>query len=405
LGEKGAFVNPNQKEHIELAIWKEIASENLSVSHDHWHIDRVLSFAYQLHSIYGGDLEVITAAVILHDLGRSDPDLHGQDSIEESIARARKILERANFPPDKLEQVITAVDEHDKPEVRPSTIEGRILKDADFLGGFGAWGILRIGMWAGETGGGVSQILDRLEHRMPGRLANLEFAESERLAREEMMFANLFLSLLKQPPRLPTRPWKGKYVVLEGISGSGKDCQADLLQERLETRAHTVVRVNEPADLYRKLRDGWERKHKRQLDDSMIMQLFLMADRYELTHMEVWPALEKGHTVISVRSFVSTLVYQCNGACDVAATAFAHRFVPLPDLVLLFDVDADVAWTRIKDRKDKGIHETRELLEKHRVLYRDICSTLFESQLKIIDASKSIGEVAEQTWKAVRSVL
>lgn len=398
-------MDSNRKEQIELAIWKEIAGEDLSVSHDRWHIDRVLSFAYQLQSIYGGDLEVITAAVILHDLGRSDPDLHGQDSIEESIARARKILERANLPSDKVEQVITAIDEHDKPEVRPSTIEGRILKDADFLGGFGAWGILRIGMWAGETGDGVVQVRDRLENRMPRRLANLEFAESRRLAREDMMFANLFTSLLRQAPKLPVRPWRGKYIVLEGIGGSGKDSQADRLQERLKVYGHTVLRVNEPADLHRMLRDGWERKHKRQLDDSMIMQFFLMADRYELTQMEVWPALEKGHTVISVRSFVSTLVYQCNGACDVAATAFAHRFVPLPDLILLFDVDANVAWTRIKDRKDKGIFETRELLKKHRVLYRDICSTLFEPQLKIIDASKSIGEVAEQTWKAMESVL
>jgi len=89
----------------------------------------------------------------------------------------------------------------------------------------------------------------------------------------------------------------------------------------------------------------------------------------------------------------------------VAATAFAHRFAPLPDLLMLFDVDADVAWARIEDREKRGIHETRELLEKHRVLYRDICSELFEPQLRIIDASKSIGEVAEQTWKAMESVL
>ena len=219
------------------------------------------------------------------------------------------------------------------------------------------------------------------------------------------MFADLFLSLLRQPPKLPVRPWRGKYIVLEGISGSGKDCQVDLLQQRLEACGHTVVRVYEPADVYRGLRDAWKKEHDKRLDDPMIMKFLLMADRYELIQGKVWPALENSHMVISVRSFVSTLVYQCNGACDVAATAFAHRFVPLPDLLLLFDVDADVAWARIEDRKYRGIYETRELLEKHRVLYRDICSTLFEPQLKIIDASKSIGEVAEQTWKAMESVL
>lgn len=398
-------MSSNQREHVELAIWKEIAGENLSVSHDHWHIDRVLSFACQLQSIYGGDLDVISAAVILHDLGREDPDIHGPDSIKKSIIHAREILGRIDFPLDKGDRVITAIDEHDQPDRRPSTIEGRILKDADFLGGFGAWGILRICMWAGETGGGVSQVIDRLEHRMPMRLANLEFAESERLAMEEMGFAHLFLSLLKQSPRLPTRPRKGKYIALEGISGSGKDTQADLLQKRLEGCGYTTVRVHEPADVYRELRDAWKAKHNKQLDDPSIMKFLLMADRYELIQGKVWPALEKGHIVISVRSFVSTLVYQCNSTCDVDATAFAHRFVPLPDSLLLLDLDPDVAWTRIKDRETKGIYETRELLMKHQICYRDICSRLFQSRLEVIDASRTIEDVAGCTWGVVASLL
>ncbi len=71
-------MNSNPSELLELAIWKEIAGEALSVSHDHWHIDRVLDFARQLQAIHGGDLDVITTAVILHDLGRSDQSFMGR---------------------------------------------------------------------------------------------------------------------------------------------------------------------------------------------------------------------------------------------------------------------------------------------------------------------------------------
>lgn len=394
-----------REEQVEMAIWKELASESLSVSHDHWHIGRVLSFAHELQSTYGGDPEIITAAAILHDWGRSDPSLHGEDSIEESISRARRLLGRVGFPSDKIEEVITAINDHDKPDVTPSTIEGRILKDADFLGGFGAWGILRIAMWAGETGGGVGQIFDRLENRMPTRLANLEFPESERLATEETVFANLFLSLLRQPPELSTNSRKGAYIVLEGISGAGKDCQADILKERLEACDLSVVKVNEPGHLYRELRDVCQAEQKSQLRDPTLMQFLLMADRYWQVQTEVWPALRRGDVVISVRSFVSLLVYQCSDACDVAAAAFGHRFVPLPDLFLLLDVDADVAWARIRDRENKGIYETKDLLGRHRVLYRDISDRLFKRQLKVIDASRTIAEVAEQAWKATESVL
>jgi dTMP kinase len=394
-------MNSNRREDVELTIWKEIASENLSVSHDRWHIDRVLSFAHQLHRIYGGDLEVITAAVILHDLGRRDPEIHGQDSIEKSVDRARDVLHRVHFAPGKVERVISAISEHDNPDIRPSTIEGRILKDADFLGGFGAWGILRICMWAAETKGGVSQAIDRLENRMPERLANLEFIESQLLGEKEIVFPRLFLSLLNQPAKLPTRRRKGKYIVLEGISGSGKDTQADLLQERLNERGHITVRVSEPADVYRELRDTWRAKHNRQLDDPMIMKFLLMADRYELMQRKVWPALEKGHIVLSVRSFLSTLVYQCDGVCDVDATAFSHRFVPLPDLLLLFDVDTSIAWNRIKDRPNRGIYEKRDLLKQHREAYRHICHWFFEPRLEIVDASKGIDAIARKIWKTV----
>ena len=395
-------MNSNPKEHVELAIWKELASENLSVSHDRWHIDRVLSFACQLQALYGGDLEVITAAVIMHDLGRVDSRLHGQNSIDESIARARRILLRINFP--KVEQVIQAIEEHDKPEVRPSTIEGRILKDADFLGGFGAWGVLRIALWAGETGAGVDQVLDRLQKRMPKRLANLEFPESQRLAMEETLFAHLFSALLDRPATLSTHGLRGQYIVLEGISGSGKDTQANALQERLRARGCTVVRVHEPDDMYRDLRDVWQEKHHNRLEDPLLMKFLLMADRYELIRDKVCPGLTDGHIVLSVRNFVSTLVYQCADDLDVAATAFAHRFAPLPDVLLLYDVEPGVAYSRIEGREKKGLYETRELLEVHRKRYRDVCQQLFAPRLKIIDASQPIEVVEEQTWQALEGL-
>jgi dTMP kinase len=399
-------MSSNQPEYIELAIWKEIANTSLSVSHDHWHIDRVMKYAYQLQSIYGGDLEVITAAVILHDLGRSDPRLHGQDSITESIGRARKILERISLSSDKIELTMQAINEHDKPEVRPSTIEGRILKDADFLGGFGAWGILRIGMWAGESGGDTRQILERLEQRMPRRVDHLEFAESIQLAREEMLFTNLFLALLRRPPKLQTKPWKGNYIVLEGISGSGKDTQADRLEKRLEACGHNIVRVHEPTEEFRELRDFLRAMHPEQQDDPMTMRFLLMIDRHEQMQRIVLPALGRGDTVISVRSFISTLVYQCTNMSDAAATAYMHcHFVPLPDMLVLFDVDANTAWSRIKNRDHRGSFERTDLLEKHRGLYRDICNGLFRFRLRVVDASQPVDEIEEQTWRSIEPLV
>ena len=271
-------MSSTDSEQVGDRICEVLRQRRLSSSHDRWHLERVLSFAEQLQSIHGGDMEALTAAVLLHDLGRSEPDLHGRASVEKSVKEARKVLEMVDISASKMERVILAISEHDQPKVLPSTIEGKILKEADFLAGFGAWGILRIAMWAAETDQGVDQILDRLENRMPIRLDSLQFPESRRLAQREMLFTDLFLSRLREPPLVDERVSAGKYIVLEGISGSGKDTQADLLVPRLEALGYSVEKVSEPAGKYQRARDEWGPKPL----DRVIELFLLLADRYEL---------------------------------------------------------------------------------------------------------------------------
>lgn len=399
-------MSSTRSEQVKRRICDELATSQLSISHDRWHLERVLGFAEQLQAIYGGDLEVITVAVLLHDLGRSEADLHGRASVNKSVEDAEQILSVVELPASKIEAILLAIEEHDEPDLRPSTIEGRILKDADFLAGFGAWGILRIAMWAAETDRGVDQIFDRLENRMPTRLANLEFRESIRLAKRETLFANLFLSRLRQPPLLEGSRTKGKYIVLEGISGSGKDTQADLLKPRLEATGHKVLKVSEPAGKYQGARDCWGPRGS----DPVIQTFLLLADRYELICEKVKPALDIGHVVLSVRSFLSTLVHQQQAIYDSATIAFMHRFVPPPDAVILYDLDVDVAWNRCHRRAqateaEVGAYENRETLLKHRQLYLEVLRTMPTLQIEVIDASKSISEVFQRTWAVVERVV
>lgn len=396
-------MNSERKSKLEAEIWNEIKDVLLSPSHDHRHIERVLKFARQLHTIHGGDWEVISAAAMMHDLGRSDPSKHGEESIDDSVQRASDILLRTSFPKAKAEHVLLAIMEHDKPEFRPSTIEGRILKDSDFLAGFGAWGILRIALWAGETGGGVDQILDRLEYRMPKRLQNLEFEESRHWAEKEALFAALFVSLLNKEPVLPTDLPRGKYVILEGNSGTGKDTQAEILKDRLVREGLKVLLVSEPTIDYKAIRELWRRKYPESLVDPMIRRFLFLADRYKLIQEKVKPALHDGYIVISVRSYISSLVYQCETDDDTAALACLHQFVPTPSVIILYDLDARIADQRIlaRDRK-RGRYENLDDLEKYRKRYMDVCrSNLVTAPVRIIPALESIEEVSTRTWNDV----
>src|SRR5690606_16122227 len=150
---------PSTSEYEE-PIRRHLARMDLSASHgEENHLDRVLTFALALQSRYGGDVDVICAAVLLHDLGRSDPSLHGRASADLSVQRARDVLNLIGFPEAKVATTLQAIAEHDQPVVRPTTLEGRILKDADFLAGMGAMGVARSALWTGESGGSLADFL------------------------------------------------------------------------------------------------------------------------------------------------------------------------------------------------------------------------------------------------------
>ena len=82
------------------------------------------------------DLEILKAAILLHDIGRSVVEKgHGKVSAE----MAGEILENTNFPPEKIDDVKYAITTHvGWDESIPETLEARILWDADKLTKLGA---------------------------------------------------------------------------------------------------------------------------------------------------------------------------------------------------------------------------------------------------------------------------
>lgn len=399
-------MNPSGEQSLELDIWKEIAGLQLSVSHDRWHIDRVLRYALGLRAIHGGDRDVITAAVLMHDLGRGDADRrHGLLSVEASIEQARALLEAINFPSEKLERVLVAISEHDQPEVRPQTIEGRILKDADFLAGFGAWGILRIAMWSGETHRRMPVVLNRLMRGMERRFASLEFAESRATAAKEIAFVRTFVAQLQADVCLETRH-RGLYIVLEGISGSGKDTQRDLLAARLREQGFETAVVGEPGDAFRKLRDGWRTHSGQEVEDAAVKRSLLMIDRRDLIEHSIAPALDQGKIVISARNYLSTLVYQCETREEAGQAVLAHQWIPRPDLLILLDLSAELAQVRINAReKEPGEYETPEQLAVHRQRYRELTDHVIADSVQVVDAGEPQDAVSDQIWRLVEGIL
>jgi uncharacterized protein len=125
----------------------ELLLHNQSPAHDFQHILRVYKNAEMISRQEDGvDLDIVLAAALLHDLvvypkGSSKTI----NSADDSADLAKKILfEYKNYPIEKIEKVADTIRTHSySKKLNPSTLEGKILQDADRLDAIGAIGIAR----------------------------------------------------------------------------------------------------------------------------------------------------------------------------------------------------------------------------------------------------------------------
>ncbi len=140
-------------------------------AHDASHLDRVWRSAEALLARHPeADALVVMAASYLHDLvnlPKDDPE-RAQAS-RRSAALARERLAQRGFPADRLDAVAHAIEAHSFSAAIPATtIEARIVQDADRLDALGAIGLARMFYVAGSMGRALAHPSDPLaESREP----------------------------------------------------------------------------------------------------------------------------------------------------------------------------------------------------------------------------------------------
>lgn len=99
------------------------------------HVMAVVTLAVKLAELTGADREIVEAAAWLHDVRKEAKDKHPQ----EGAKFARKFLARTDFPPEKIEAVATAIEDHMGLwlETPLENLESQVLWDADKLAKIG----------------------------------------------------------------------------------------------------------------------------------------------------------------------------------------------------------------------------------------------------------------------------
>ena len=189
-------------------------------------------------------------------------------------------------------------------------------------------------------------------------------------------------------------------INLEGIDGCGKSTQSQLLMDEFEKNDEKTILLKEPTNgkYGRKL---WEMlRGKIEATTEEILELFVM-DRKEHVDQKINPALNEGKIVLMDRYYYSTMAYQAAAGIDVKRIRKDNEFAPKPDIVLVFDLPADLAMKRVRGHSVADVFEKEEHLEKVRKAYLNLED---DSLVRIIDATRTPEEIFDEVWKLISEV-
>jgi dTMP kinase len=163
----------------------------------------------------------------------------------------------------------------------------------------------------------------------------------------------------------------GRYIILEGIDGTGKSTVARLLAQSLRSKGRDVLLTCEPTDspCGRLIRERLSDK-KLKTTAQEWLGLFV-ADRRLHIDTVVKPALTSGQDVIQDRSMYSTLVYQGQmGISEKDILARHEGWHPMPDLLVILDIAPRFGLARTSKRT-RGMGQKWVKQEKQVYLFKD----------------------------------
>jgi dTMP kinase len=194
--------------------------------------------------------------------------------------------------------------------------------------------------------------------------------------------------------------YPGKFIVFEGLDGSGQTTQAHLLKEFLSQKGCKVHLTKEPtSNLIGGLIRGQLQNEWKSSQDCL--QLLFAADRAHHLEKEIIPLLKKGVIVISDRYFFSTIAYGAIEIKDWKWLLDINKNFLLPDIIFLLKTPPKICIKRIKTtRFEITLFEKEKILAKVLKNYLKLAKEF--KNVYIIDGTKTVKEVAGEVQKVVR---
>ena len=196
------------------------------------------------------------------------------------------------------------------------------------------------------------------------------------------------------------------FITFEGIEGSGKSTQIQLLKEFFEKKAQKTFFTKEPgsSEVGKKIRSILLNKENKISPQTEIFLIF--ADRVQHVREIIKPNLNEGKIVISDRYYDSSIAYQ--GQREGVDKTEIYELInmldlPTPDITFLLDLPVDIGLKRAKNRASLDRFESEEISfhEGVRQNYLDLQEQNLERIVKI-DALQTPDEIFSNILKKIK---
>ena len=194
------------------------------------------------------------------------------------------------------------------------------------------------------------------------------------------------------------------FVTFEGLDGSGKSTQAELLRKRLEADGEDVIVTREPGgtELGEKIRDlVLHGGHVTPWAEALLYA----AARAQHVDDVIRPALERGASVICDRYVDSSVAYQgvarelgLKRVLDLNLTAVGGL---MPDRTILLALDVAHLPDRLRRQHDRLERESGDFHARVAAGYRELAAR-FPERIVVLDGTLPAETIAEEVYGALR---
>ena len=199
------------------------------------------------------------------------------------------------------------------------------------------------------------------------------------------------------------------FITFEGIEGSGKSTQIELLKASLKEEGYSVEVLREPGttQLGERIRDVFLEKTDEQVDP-MTEAFLLYASRKHLDQNFLQEHLKNDSIVLADRYSDATVAYQCYGkGLSEDFVKYIHEKSNLlsPDLTFYMDITAEASRARIDNRElDRMECESLDFFNRVRSGYLEIADSNSD-RIIVLDAELSMEDLQNKILNEVRNRL